>query len=144
MGIYKQQELILKNRVSKVALKQLERLHGIRVKLIRSSKNVYSKVYGMESGDDTGECEEMTVLITSDTFSPMDRFNAGLLTEGWLFTSTPEKVFVGDTVEVARADNKAFKFKIISKEAIGVTETVSEKFRLSALGEGNLSEQYKK
>jgi hypothetical protein len=135
---YAKWEQLLKNRVNTHYLKHLERLYGIKVRLLRSTKNVYSKVYGMESGDtETGKFEEIIAIVTAENFSPLDRFNAGLLNDGYLYTSQEGKVLVGDTVEVRRDDRRAYRFKVVSRESIGVSESIISRFKISAVGEGN-------
>jgi hypothetical protein len=137
-NIYDKQELLLKDRVNRVYLKHLEKLYGMECRVYRSEKNSYSKVYGVESGDEADLNIKITVLITGDTFAPVDRFNVGLLSEGWMFSSQEEKIKVGDTIEVLRPDGRAFKFKLTSKEGIGVSTTVVNRYKVVAEGESNL------
>lgn len=138
-NFHNKQEKLLKDRVSRLYLRQLERLYGIEVKLLRSEKNAYSKVYGSEAGDESSDFKLLNVLITGDTFAPMDNKNAGLLTEGFLYTSQAKEVLVGDTVEVYRDDKRAYKFKVKAIDSVGVSESVISRFKIVAIGEGNLS-----
>jgi hypothetical protein len=136
--LYKKHELLLKDTVNRIGLRQLERLYGLEVKVYRSEKNVFSTVYGVEAGDESEVTNSLTVLITGTTFSPISMSNVGTLQEGFLYTSQPEKIFAGDTIEIQREDGAAFKFKVISPEGLGTTETVIKQFRIAALGEDNL------
>ena len=137
--LYEKQELLLKDRFNRVGLRQLERLHGVKVKLYRSEKNVFSNIYGVESGDeDTAPIQDLTVLITGDGFTPMDSFNAGLLTEGWLFSSKINLVRSGDLIEMQRPDGRAYKFKIMEQDSLGMTTVVVIRYKIVAIGEGNL------
>ena len=132
------QEQLLKDRINRIALVQLEKLYGIEVNLFRSAKDEYSRVYGVESGEHTQESKKITVLICADTFAPMDRFNAGLLQEGWLYSTKPDVVTVGDLVEVQREDGRAYKFKITYRESLGMSESVIVRYKIAAHGEDNV------
>ena len=53
---------------------------------------------------------------------------------GFLYTRT-DNVKTGDTLKVVSEDGKQRRFKVESKEDIGITSTVFEKWKLSNLGD---------
>lgn len=131
--IYEKREALLKDRINRVGLRQLERLYGINTTVYRSEKNVFSKIYGQESGE-IGEQlpEPITVLITGDTFAPLDVFSATLLTEGWLYSSKIDLIKSGDLIQVMRKDGRAYQFKVTELGSLGMTTVVLTRYKLAA------------
>jgi len=133
--IHNRYEVLLKDKINRVGLRQLERIYGFEIRLLRSEKDVFSTVYGSESGNESEVKAKFDALVTGYSFSPVSLANVGELQEGWLYTSNPAEVFTSDIVEVLRADGAAFRFKVTSIEGIGATETVMKRYRIAAMGE---------
>lgn len=114
-------------------LKVLERMYGIEVDVFKRRENVHSSVYG----GDSGEVENVPILITGivvgDDFFPTSGHSSGAFESGWLYTSSdiPEK---GDFISIRPYDDKSRRYGVESREAIGTTQDVFSKFKLSSIG----------
>lgn len=118
-----------------IAIKRLEELYGRELRLYRQNKaDVYSRVYGKHSGAISDDFVTIIGIVTGDDFFPSDSAYSGSFEEGWLYTSTPDKVLIGDTLEFLALDGKARRYEVTSKENIGQTKEVFTKYRLSSRG----------
>lgn len=131
-NFYSKHEATLKGRIQEVYLSHLIHLYGMPVRLRKSSIDLYSKAYGVESGEVSESYEEIEAILTSDTFDSSDKFGTGIFDEGWMVTREACKVNTGDLIEVLRDDGTYYQYKVVSKQTIGVTDEVMAKFRLSS------------
>ena len=124
----------------KRSLKELEKVYPCKIRVFRPVKDEYSEVYGTEGGIHINEKEfdEIDVLISNDPWSPLGFYEAGTLTEGWIFTEddriTSDLVFrvvriVTGGVELSR------RYKIREKQAYGTTQAVETRWRIEPLGD---------
>ena len=131
-NFYSKHELTLKGRIQSVYLSHLIHLYGMPVRLRKSSIDVFSKVYGVESGEVSEDYEDIEAVLTADSFDSSDKIGTGIFDEGWMVTPQACKVNTGDLIEVLRDDGTYYQYKVVSKHTIGVTEEVMTKFRLAS------------
>lgn len=113
-------------------IKHLIETFGIRAKLFKPVKNKSSRVYGIDSGEaNEDNFVRIDCLVTSDDFFPTGPTSSGPFVEGFLYTLDPD-VQVGDLLEIRRGDKRSNRYKIISKEAIGQTRDVFERYKIAA------------
>ncbi len=128
-------EQTIANLQGNIAIKQLEDRYGRELRLYRQeTKDVYSKVYGKHSGAISDNFVTITGIITGDDFFPSDANYSGAFQEGWLYTSSPEEVKIGDTIEFDAQDGKSRRYEVTFKENLGQTKEVFTKYRLSSRG----------
>ena len=130
MTLYRSAERSLKSTYE-VYLKQQLRLFGKRLKVIRLSKDVHQEVYGIESGEQSGESYWVMGLVTpvTEDFEATSEFEAGTFTEGWLYTQ--DQVEVGSVLEFDERD-QVRRYYVLRKEGIGATEEVMARYRISS------------
>lgn len=133
MSIIRTMESVLEQQVT-TRIDFLENLYGIECKIFKVKKNVYSSVYGKESGEEISQPISLRLLITNDTFSPADSVAAGTLTEGWIYSNSQE-LNVGDRVEISRDDGRSRRFKIEGIYTLGSTTSVIKKYKIVSLGD---------
>lgn len=105
----------------------------MELELHKQLDDVHSDVYGIDSGDTTGEPICIVGIVTGDEFFPTGGFSSGSFTQGWLYTSS-RYVEVGDTLSIATSDDLTRRFKIESVHALGSTQDVFKRYKLAALG----------
>ena len=133
MSIIKTMETILESQVAQ-RIDFLEAMYGINCNIYKVKKNVYSNVYGKESGEELSQPIAKTLLITNDAFTPADSVSAGTLTEGWMYSNSKD-LNVGDRVEVYRSDGRGRRFKIEGVYSLGTTTSVIKKYKIVSLGD---------
>lgn len=133
MSIIETMEAILENQVTH-RIEFLENLYGIECRIYKVKKNVFSNVYGKESGEELSQPMAMRLLITNDTFSPADSVSAGTLTEGWVYSNS-DQLNVGDRIEVSRKDGRNRRFKIEGVYSLGSSTSVIKRFKIVSLGD---------
>lgn len=113
----------------------IENKFAVSVKVFKPVNNVYSNVYGRDSGEESQHpSETIQAVVIGDDFFPADPRSGGGFKEGWLFT-TSNVVNVGDRVEIERADCRHRRYEVLSMQSLGSSRSVFKKFRLSALGD---------
>lgn len=118
-------------------LEQLEFYYGVRLEVHRNVTargDVYSQVHGRNSGKEGMKVTDITGILVGDDFFPADDLYTGGFDLGFLFTRS-DKVKVGDTLKVGVSDGKIRRYKVESKEDIGLTTGVFVKWKLSNLGD---------
>ncbi len=133
MSIVSTYENILSN-FTKYRIDYLLRLFGYKCKLYKVKTNVYSDVYGRDAGEELSTPINITLLVVTDTFHPVDSNSAGTLTEGWVFTDTSD-LSVGDRIELVRHDGLNRLFRVDSIHSLGQYTTVISKYRIVALAD---------
>lgn len=133
MAIIETMETILKGQVeARVAF--LENLYGVACKIYKVKENVFSTVYGKESGEELSAPVSARFMITNDSFTPMDSHSAGTLTEGWIYSNT-DKLNVGDRVEVSRSDGRSRAYKVDGIFTLGSSTSVIKRYKIISLGD---------
>lgn len=136
--LFKKRESVLGQKISSVALKHLIIQYGVESRLFRAKQNIYSKVYGMDSGEEGELIGEFKIMLTGDTFAPVDAQTASLMSEAWLYCLKIDEFKSDDTLEIAREDGRAYKFKLQEQHSIGVTSSVIRRYRIVPTGDTNL------
>lgn len=106
---------------------------GVDINVYKRTKDEYDGVYGINAGSTQNVPIIVRGIITGEMAIPTDSYSAGLLQEGYLYT-TSTNIDVGDVVGLVRQDNKKRKFKIEQKEGIGYTKHIITRYKLSSLG----------
>lgn len=133
MSIIETMEAILESQVTQ-RIDFLENLYGISCKIYKTKENVFSTVYGKESGEELSAPISVRLIITNDTFSPMDSHSAGTLTEGWIYSNS-DKINVGDRVEVSRKDGRTRRYKVDGVFTLGSSTSVIKRYKIVSLGD---------
>lgn len=94
-----------------------------------------TQVYGLDAGEEgLYPAGEIIALVAGDSFFPSDLASAGTLTEGWLFT-TSTLLGVGDLVALKRSDERTRRYKVVTTERVGSSQSVFTQFKLSAIAD---------
>lgn len=127
--------ILEKNHETFLTVMQHHGLYSEKVKLYRAVKNVFSDVYGRESGEEGVHLvAEIDSLVVGDSFFAGDTSSSGTFEQGWLFT-TSNQVMVGDLADLYREKDGTRRYKVSALHKVGSTRTVFKKYRLSALGD---------
>lgn len=133
MSFYQNVEDILQdNMIEKI--KYLEKYYGIDIEVYKTERDVYTKVYGKNSGTSLEFVDNITGVIVSDDFFTTGLVSSGSFEEGFLYTSY-EPNLVGMTLKIARKDGKIRNYKVETKESIGMTTEVFSRYKISSLVE---------
>jgi hypothetical protein len=118
-----------------VQLKHAIAQYGIKVKLYEASKDVFSKVYGADSGVTNAPklVDEIDAIVTSDDFFPTSATSSGGFIEGWLYTLSP-KIQVGQMAEIVTSDGTTNRYMVQVPHGKGLTQIVFKRWKLVALG----------
>jgi len=103
---------------------------GLEIRLHRFKESVYSDVYGRHSQKEWREPEELIGVVTATGSYPVSPSFAPTFEEGYFYT-TDKRANVGDIISIKRLDSKGRKFTLESKEAVGSTQQVWVKFRIT-------------
>lgn len=109
-------------------------IYGISCLVYKVKVNVFSNVYGKEAGEELSSPIPMTLLVTNDSLTPVDRNSAGTFTEGFVYTNRTD-INVGDRLEVMRADGRSRRYKFDAIIALGTTTSVMKKYKIVSLGD---------
>lgn len=133
MSFYQQMEQIIKENGTR-GIEHLEFYYGLDLEIHRPTKSdVYNRVHGGNAGGPTNLVKTFTGILHGDDFFPSNDTHSGGFVSGFLYTSESD-ILVGDTIKIVPVDNKIRRFKIVSKENIGLTTEVFTKWKLSAIG----------
>ena len=133
MSFYQNVEDILQdNMIEKI--KYLEKYYGIDIEVYKTERDVYTKVYGKNSGTSIEYIDTITGVIVSDDFFTTGLVSSGSFEEGFLYTSYKDNL-VGMTIKINRQDGKTRNYKVESKESIGMTTNVFNRYKINSLAD---------
>lgn len=132
---YNEMEKIIKNNGDD-GLSHLLHYYGMKLDLERQIKNdVYSRVHGSDAGQPTKKIKSFVGVLQGDDFFESSNSLHPSFQAGFLYTRENE-ILVGDVILIVSNDNLNRKYKIVAREAIGLTTTVFTKWKLSAMVSG--------
>jgi hypothetical protein len=137
MRFFENMEKVIQKH-GEMGLEQVEFYYGVDLEIYREGadrkKSVYGRVHGKNAGADPEYHSSFVgVLVSDDFFTADDQFTGGFEL-GFCYTRSKE-IKVGDTLRVCVQDGKERRFKVESKEDIGISNTVFEKWKLSNIGD---------
>ncbi len=94
----------------------------------------YEKVYGAEGNvvDNYDSTFNITGVVVSNDWIPVDNANAGSFTQGWLYTKDTD-IKPGNILRVQRSDNTYRRYTIMEDLALGMNTTIKLRWKLSSL-----------
>lgn len=133
MSFYSNVENILeKTLVDKIAY--LEQYYGISIDIYKTDRDVYTNVYGKNAGTSIEYIDTIKGVIVSDDFFTTGIVSSGSFDEGFLYTSYKDNI-VGMTIKINRQDGKIRNYKVESKESIGMTTNVFNRYKINSLAD---------
>jgi hypothetical protein len=135
MRFYNDMEKVIRNNGER-GLEQLEHYYGVLLEVFRANpqNDVYARVHGKNRGRQGNMIAKVIGILVGDDFFPSDDEFSGGFELGFLYTRSG-KIKVGDVLRIAPEDGKERKYKVESKEDIGLTDSVFEKYKLSNIGD---------
>ena len=133
--LYSRCENIISRR-NDLALKTIIKRLKLNLFLKRKKLDVYSEVYGHESGNvEEQEPQKIEGLITEDEdgFAAFDEFFSGSMSGGILYT--PEVVNPGDIIEVESEDSRKRTYKVVKASGIGFLSEVFKVYEITSIGD---------
>lgn len=114
----------------------LEHYYGVDLGLYRERRtgNVYGKVHGKNSGKEGELIDRIIGILVSDDFFPSTGKSSGSFLEGFMFTRCKD-VKTGDIIKIDSEDGKQRRYKIESKDGLGMTTEIITKWKISSIGD---------
>ena len=131
MSFYSNVEKILESSLID-KMSYLEKYYGLDIEVHRTEKDVYTRVYGENAGTHTEYVTTITGVIVSDDFFTSGIVSSGSFEEGYLYTSYTGDL-VGTTIKINRQDGKTRNYKVDSKESIGMSTDVFNRYKINSL-----------
>ena len=129
-------ENALANDVFPQVISVLEQVLGVDLKIIRIQSTPedekYEKTYGIHSGGAEIEVGVVRgVLATSEDFITYGHLKTTPPETAYFYTTSLNMIKVGDILKYERTDGTIRKWKVVSRESVGYSRVVVERFRLS-------------
>lgn len=134
-NFYKNMESAIKQNGER-GLIQLEHYYGVELSIyreIQSSTNVYGRVHGKNSGKEGEFVENFIGVVIGDDFFPSSNLS-GSFVAGFLYTRHGN-IKTGDTIKINSDDGKIRRYKIESKDNIGLTTEIFTRWKISSIGD---------
>lgn len=127
-------ESIIKNQ-GESGLIHLEHYSGIELELFREDNtgDAYADAYGKSAGGTVSKILDFKGVLQGDDFIQKSNHFSGNFEEGFLFVRDVD-VQVSDVIKIKNNDVTR-KFKVDSKESIGLTRSVFTMWKLVNLGD---------
>lgn len=117
-----------------LSIQNIELRFSMDLNLYRMKEDIFTSVYGIESGSKEDTKSSFKGVITGDDFNPYDKNSIAQFKEGYLYTtSTLPKP--GDQIGIVRSDGKERRYKLERPTQLGMTEKIFNRFNISAIGE---------
>ncbi len=99
-----------------------------------NSQIEYEQVYGAEGNtvDTYEDTFNITGIVVSNDWIPIDNVNAGSFSQGWLYTKDTN-IKPGNILRVQRSDSSIRRYVIMEDLALGMNTTIKLRWKLSSL-----------
>ncbi len=115
-------------------LRYLEKYYGLYLDVYTPERDTYSEVYGKDANS-TLKYEDCFIgILVSDDIFTTGPASAGSFDEGFLYTSS-EMALVGKIIAVQTESKKSRRYRVEEKEALGMTDDVFVRYKLSSLAD---------
>lgn len=134
-SFYKNMEQSIRDNGDR-GLELVEHYYGLDIELYRvlPKGDVFGQVHGSNDGKDGSFYKNMIGVITSDGFFAASADFSGNFDEGFLYTREMD-LKPGDVLRIDSEDGKIRRYRIESKDNIGLTLEIFTAWKISNLGD---------